>query len=134
MHLIFRCDSLLNSHRMDYKYTQFNKKTHELKFLSNSRKFDENIIKNTTLKLFQPPPHSRGIIARSCAYFMLLYPEYNEYFNFIIDKELIIKWNELTPINDYEYNKNINIYDIQKNINPFIENPDILHDFIYSIK
>ena len=65
---------------------------------------------------------------------MLTYPEYNEYFNYIIDKELLIEWNEINPINDYEYNKNKDIYNIQKNSNPFInEKNNLLNDFINSI-
>jgi endonuclease I len=135
LHILYLANAKLNSHRQAYKFNEI---------YSNYTLLDEygnkinNITglditklckKNTKNKVFEPPDISKGKIARSCAYFMLVYPEYSHYLPELIDVNILVKWNRNYKVDYKEIYKNemINVY--QKNINPFIKYPILVELF-----
>ncbi|MCF0118065.1 MAG: endonuclease, partial [Bacilli bacterium] len=41
-------------------------------------------------------------------------------------QRIMVKWNELDPVDEVELNRNENVKEIQGNGNPFIEHPDYM--------
>ena len=66
----------------------------------------------------------RGDSARIIFYMMVRYTEADSYsFTSIAESlELLLKWNELDPVDDLERARNEAVYKIQGNRNPFIDN------------
>ena len=95
----------------------FTKKTIENNDYSNlNNKF--NYLCNTQ-HIFIPIIYSRGIISRSIMYMLALYGNEN-YINYIIDYDIMLKWNIKYPPCDREIERNEKIFLLQGNKNPFI--------------
>ncbi len=45
--------------------------------------------------------------------------------NLVGNVSLFLKWHELDPVDDFEINRNDNIFEIQNNRNPFIDHPEL---------
>ena len=82
---------------------------------------------------FEPLDHSKGDIARIIMYVITRYSE--EYTTFvqnggnditgvIQDPSLLLKWNKLDPVDDYEMQRNNRTAELQGNRNPFIDHPE----------
>ncbi|MGM0608892.1 MAG: endonuclease I family protein [Candidatus Muiribacteriota bacterium] len=69
---------------------------------------------------FEPKDDHKGNVARSIFYFSVRYnlsvPHYEE--------EVLRKWHEQDPVDEEELMRNSEIEEIQRNRNPFIDNPD----------
>lgn len=148
LHIIYLSNSRLNSHRQSYKFDEINIESNKNYTKLNNTLLDDygnkiyNIMgvdstklckKNTKKKIFEPPDISKGKIARSCAYFMLVYPEYLHYLPKLIDINMLLKWNRNYIVDYKEIYKNEMIYMYQYNINPFIKYP-ILVELFFSNK
>lgn len=72
------------------------------------------------------PKNGKGTVARAMFYFLVRYPE-------VIKKSLLkkvnfpvlLKWNRDFPVTIYEKHRNLAIYEIQGNRNPFIDFPNL---------
>lgn len=139
LHNIFVCDALINQHRSNYRfadYDYYQDQTNKLVFLDSSGNemvpFEENIenlcAKDTRKLIFIPPALSRGIISRSLAYNCLRYDLKPE--KVIIDIDLIRKWNRQFPPRQTEKIRNFWIHHFQGNRNIFIDHPELI-DLIF---
>jgi endonuclease I len=150
LHIIYLSNSRLNSHRQSYKFDEINielnknytelNKNYTLLDEYGNKIYDITCLdskkickKNNKNKVFEPPDISKGKIARSCAYFMLVYPEYLHYLPKLIDIDVLLKWNRNYMVDYKEIYKNEMIYMYQYNINPFIKYP-ILVELFFSNK
>lgn len=73
-------------------------------------------------EVYEPVASHRGNVARALFYFSLRY-------KIAIDptqEAILRKWNQSDPVDDVERNRNNNIFNIQKNRNPFIDFPDLV--------
>jgi len=107
MHNIFLTDAKTNIYRSNYPFSD--KIEYQDLQLTNFYKF------------YYPCDFSKGQIARSIAYMKIIYPKIN--LEKVIDYELMIKWNLKFEPNELEIKRNKIIYDLQGNVNPFIEDP-----------
>jgi endonuclease I len=72
---------------------------------------------------------SKGIVARACAYMYIMYPKVYDLRNQILDIELLKKWNNLHHPTQYEKERNLLVYDWQRNKNEFTDNPELIYKF-----
>jgi len=146
MHLIFPTVSLVNSHRSDYKFG-------DLRNVSDSTgismfvhyetgtlaPWDDSLgysvlAKSNRLRTFYPVHCStKGIIARSCAYFFATYGRNIGSKNTLIDFELMRLWSAEFPASDQERLRNDRIFHVSKRSNQFVESPEALQGFLDSV-
>lgn len=135
LHNIFVCDSLLNQHRSNYRfgdYDSYHNKLNQLTFLDSSGNeiecpqdnLDLVCAKDNQKLVFIPTAASRGIISRAIAYMCFRYNLKLE--KAVIDKQLILKWNQQFPPRDSEKIRNFWVHYFQGNRNIFIDHPEIL--------
>ena len=140
MHNLYLCNSKINNMRQNFKYINPDTLIYDNdKILDNKGNpveknnlkkelFQKNgylMITNYKNKTFIPAEYSRGKIARSLAYFGVKYNYINELSN-IIDYKTLIEWNINDPVDNEEYLKNVICYRHQKNLNPFIIDPEMM--------
>lgn len=137
IHNLYLCNSKLNSQRSNFKYvthedyvdkvgdnyvdTKGNKVEGKDMFLKQGY----IMIINKRNRKFVPTLHSRGMISRSLAYFVIKYDVVDQ-LKEVIDINTLIEWNLKDPPTNEEYFKNIISYKYQKNYNPFIIDPDLM--------
>lgn len=75
---------------------------------------------------FEPLPEAKGDVARIIFYLMTRYSQSDSYqFKTVAQsKELLFKWASEDPVDELERTRNEEVYKIQGNRNPFIDNPD----------
>ena len=159
MHNIYLTESLLNSNRSNYKFSdeslesmddiylldydyflQYNRilkyynsfeNNNNKNYNNNNNKNYKNYknYKNNKKKIFIPNFYSRGLIARSIAYMDFTYKNVN--LNNVIEKELLIKWNFEHPPTLIEKKQNEIIKNYQGNNNIFITNYKLI-DYFYN--
>jgi endonuclease I len=134
LHILYLCNSKLNSHRQSYKFNEIND-NYTLLDNNGEKIIEKDIIckkhdyckKDTRKKIFEPPNRSKGKIARACAYFYIVYPEYSKYLPKLIDRNIMAKWNTKYSVDFKEIYKNELIYFYQNNRNPFIKYPILMN-------
>lgn len=79
-----------------------------------------------TKDYFEPLDQVKGDVARIIFYLMVRYEEADNYtFSTIAQsKEMLLRWNEQDPVDDFERYRNEQGYLIQGNRNPFIDHPE----------
>ena len=79
-----------------------------------------------TKDYFEPLDNVKGDIARIIFYLMVRYEEADRYtFNTVAQsKEMLLKWNEQDPVDDFEKYRNEQGFIIQGNRTPFIDHPE----------
>jgi endonuclease I len=144
LHILYLSNAKLNSHRQSYKFNEIkdnytllddegekiNKQITDINNYNYIQKF--NLLNNyckkdTKKKLFEPPDRSKGKIARACAYFYIIYPEYSKYLPKLIDKDIMTKWHNKYNVDFKEIYKNELSYFYQNNRNPFIKYPILMN-------
>lgn len=102
LHHIRPCDISVNSSRGNKKY-------------------------GTLRGMYEPTDDYKGDVARIIFYLLVRYEESDKYGVTAIAEsmELLLKWNELDPVDALEIARNEKIYDIQGNRNPFIDCSDL---------
>lgn len=82
---------------------------------------------------FEPLDEVKGDVARIILYLLVRYSEADSYSitNVIQSYDILLKWNESDPVDDFEKNRNEKSYEIQGNRNPFIDYPEFAN-MIYS--
>tara|TARA_B100001093_G_scaffold508316_1_gene570286 strand:+ start:1068 stop:1868 length:801 start_codon:yes stop_codon:yes gene_type:complete len=133
MHNIFLTNSKLNSYRSNYKFVDESeyliKKNNGYYFKNNEFIVYNNYTnyRNNSLKLFIPIHSSRGLIARSVAYMKYTYEDL--VLENVIDKNILIKWNNIYPPSEIEKKQNLLIKEIQGNENIFITNYELVNNY-----
>lgn len=141
LHNLYLCNSKINSRRQNFKYVDPNEYVSDTSYSNQylnlkgtpettlDGMFKNNgylMISNKKKNMFIPTDYSRGKISRSISYFAIKY-NYTEHISSIISFETLLMWNLKDPVDNEEYLKNIICYKHQKNINPFILNPDLMN-------
>lgn len=116
LHHLFACNPGCNSRRGNYPYHDFQDYVPEAGILD----IEEGCGKADDGKF--EPEYGKGIVARATLYFITRYPEK-------IDKDrvnldLLLEWHQQFPVSLYEKHRNLAIYDLQGNRNPFIDFPE----------
>ena len=137
MHNLYLCNFKLNTLRNNYRYVdhdayvenchdQMLDQMGELVSVKDMfRKTGYMMLINNKKRIFVPVVYSRGMVARSLAYFAVKYDLLDE-LNELIDINTLVEWNCAEPVNDVEYQKNIICYKHQNSHNPFILYPHML--------
>lgn len=75
---------------------------------------------------FEPADNRKGDTARIIFYLLTRYPDSDKYSITKVAQsmDLLLKWNDLDPVDQLEINRNNEVYKIQGNRNPFIDNSD----------
>jgi hypothetical protein len=138
LHILFSSNAKINSHRQAYKFDIIKDNYDTLdnegnKIPINHAKSARFCKKNSKKKVFEPPNLDKRIIARSCSYFYLVYPNYSHKLHQMINKEQLLEWNSRYLVNFRQIFWNEIIYHYQKNINPFVRYP-ILVEIMLSDK
>lgn len=89
---------------------------------------------------FEPLDHSKGDVARILLYLNVRYDDEiasqnKNILTVVKSMDLLLKWNELDPVDDYEMLRNNYVFSVQGNRNPFIDHPefvDMIYDKSYS--
>ena len=90
------------------------------KQLNNFRSISKFDTCNRRNKSFCPPyGESKGVVARVCAHMLYTYPTIDS--KLVIDKEVLLEWNERYPVTDIEKYRNEKIYYYQGTYNEFID-------------
>lgn len=92
----------------------------------NSSRGNKRFGSSTNNKFYEPRDEVKGDIARIIFYLMVRYQEADNYtFKTVAEsKELLLAWNIMDPVDEFEMNRNEIIYSIQGNRNPFVDNPE----------
>lgn len=114
MHNLFLCINKLNVIRDVKKFSQISN--------NNGKKYYGN---KYTDDIFEPIDKSKGLIARSCAYFFTVYPELFSDITKCIDIDILKNWGLIKP-DVTEHERNLFVYQIQHNINPYIIYPKLI--------
>ncbi|MFC0272561.1 endonuclease I family protein [Metabacillus herbersteinensis] len=119
LHHLFTCERDCNQRRSNYPYHDFEDYEPVISvsdILKHCGKYEESKFE---------PEYGKGIVARAMMYFLVRYPNRLQEPNAArIDLELLIKWHEDYPVSTYEKHRNLAIYELQGNRNPFIDYPD----------
>lgn len=124
LHHLFPTDSQLNAIRGNHPFGEVTKDLMDLK-CPESR---FGIGTSGSDEVFEPPQNHRGNVARALFYFSLRY-------DLPIDpqqEQVLRKWNQEDPVDEDEMKRNIEIYKVQGNRNPFVDFPELadrLNDF-----
>ena len=90
---------------------------------------DSEIVKNISKygckissknKKFEPDDESKGKVARACAYFFTRYSWMLQKMSEVIDISTMVEWHEKYPPNEAEKKREAEIFKVQKNHNPYI--------------
>lgn len=112
LHNILLIPCTLNSHRQDYAFGVRTSHRSWVQILNH------DAWKNTKSRMYQPPPHHRGPIARKIKYFMSVYPQL--YTRPIIDAQLLHEWDLCHAVTDEERFIDSVVAQVQGNHNPWV--------------
>ncbi len=131
LHHLFSSNSLINSIRKSYVFSDLNKNNLNTIYIHQNGKITDEfnfyckIDKNR--QIFEPPEHSKDIIVRSLTYLLFRYPDLtNQEFSNKISSKVYLNWYYKNKIEFEELMKNELINCIQKNKNPFITYPILI--------
>lgn len=116
LHHLFACEPTCNSSRGNSPYYDFRDYTPE-NLPSGIR---EGCGKSEDEKF--EPEYGKGIVARATLYFLIRYPDEIDGSN--ADQKLLLEWHEQFPVSTYEKHRNLAIYELQGNRNPYIDFPE----------
>lgn len=132
LHLLYLSNAKINSHRNNFSFGIINDNLPSTVFITEigeKTEFPSHCKKNKKLRLFEPPQESKGVIARTVAYYTWNYNV--DVGNQVLHYKLLKKWNRENPVNQQEIEKNNKILKVQGNKNLFIDYP-YLTSFLFS--
>ena len=128
LHLLLLCHPRLNSHRQHFKFDMIHDtESSNIGLTKHGYECpieDAFIVKNNKTQRFQPPPDSRGTIARIVGYYYFTYAINED--KQLLELEQMKEWHRDYPVSDQEKERNIAIHKIQRNKNIFISCPFFL--------
>lgn len=94
--------------------------------------------------VFEPDDEYKGDFARTYFYMATCYQDYTWRYTYMVSNsswltlnqwsiDLLLKWSRMDPVSDKEVARNEEVYKIQNNRNPFIDNPS-LAEYIWGNK
>lgn len=132
LHLMYLCDAKINSHRNNFSFSILKNDSPSTVFLTElgqKTEFPSHCKKDKKLRLFEPPEKSKGVIARTVAYYTWNYNV--DIGNQVLHYKLLKRWNKENPVNKQEIEKNSKIFKVQGNKNLFIDYP-YLTSFLFT--
>lgn len=123
LHHLFACDPSCNSRRGNSPYADFPDYVPESYILG----IQEGCGKSDEGKF--EPEYGKGIVARATFYFMTRYIGIMD--NNLVNLEVLLEWHQKFPVSLYEKHRNLAIYDLQGNRNPYIDFPESAEKWIY---
>lgn len=122
LHHLFACEPTCNCLRGNHPYYDFPDYVPESRPLGikdGCGKADEGKFE---------PEYGKGIAARATMYFLTRYQEIIN--NDFVNLELLLKWHHQFPVSRYEKHRNLAIFELQGNRNPFIDFPEMAEKLI----
>lgn len=131
LHHLYLCGRISNGIRENYKYKEIEDDNKTKWIIDDIHKAEQKPTNSDEYSAyeknaFEPKKSSRGNVARSCAYFFTMYPEYINTMENVIDISIMKKWNEIDPVDDIDNKRNYSVYLIQKNLNPYVLCPEFV--------
>lgn len=120
LHHLFTCESRCNSFRGNSPYFDFPEEPDEV-FRDACGRSEEDRSK------FEPVA-GKGVVARSTLYFLVRYPGIigDEMRELQAERlEILLRWHEEFPVDEYERHRNAAIFAIQGNRNPLLDFPEL---------
>ncbi len=117
LHHLFSCEPACNSRRGNNPYDDFPDYVPEnltLGIKQGCGKTDEGKFE---------PEYGKGMVARATFYFLTRYQGVLN--NDLVNIQVLLKWHKLFPVSLYEKHRNLAIFELQGNRNPFIDFPEI---------
>lgn len=131
LHTIFPTDGWVNGQRSNLPYGEVNNATYTS---SNGSKKGQNTTQGYQGTVFEPIDEYKGDLARTYFYVSVRYYsedsgwDSNDMVNKSVLKEWALRmmkeWHENDPVSQKEIDRNNEVYDLQGNRNPFIDNPE----------
>ncbi|MFB6467209.1 endonuclease I family protein [Cytobacillus sp. Hz8] len=122
LHHLFACDPACNSRRGNNPYDDFPDyvpKSHALGLKEGCGMADEGKFE---------PEYGKGIVARATFYFLTRYPGIIS--NNLVNLQVLMDWHKQFPVSLYEKHRNLAIFELQGNRNPFIDFPEMAEQWI----
>jgi len=116
LHHLFACNPGCNSRRGNSPYDDFPDYVPEALILD----IEEGCGKADEGKF--EPEYGKGIVARATLYFIMRYPGIID--DKLVNLKVLLDWHQKFPVSLYEKHRNLAIYDLQGNRNPFIDFPE----------
>ncbi|MFD1773870.1 endonuclease I family protein [Paenibacillus rhizophilus] len=117
LHHLFACEPGCNSRRGNHPYYDFLDYTPEAgvqSVIAGCGKQEDGRFE---------PEYGKGIVARATLYFLLRYPGVIDSSH--VDSKLLLEWHYRFPVTLYEQHRNLAVFELQGNRNPFIDFPEI---------
>ncbi|AYN02461.1 endonuclease [Chryseobacterium sp. 3008163] len=145
LHFVIPTDARINNLRSNYPYGIGNSTVHHT--FSNTSRIANSAIPNYvyTNRVYEPINEFKGDIARMLLYFGVRYEDKLPSFNYstninpAVDRSaldgtaerafdpayitMLLQWHQQDPVSQREIDRNNAVYNIQKNRNPFVDNP-----------
>jgi endonuclease I len=119
LHHLYPSDSVANSTRGNYKFTQFPGKAPGLRRCPSSKK---GKISGIGEDGFEPPENHKGNVARALFYFAVRYD-----LKIAQHEEMFLKqWNIIDPVDEEELKRNDMVEKLQGNRNPFVDDSQLV--------
>ncbi len=117
LHHLFPTDSFINSVRGSHPFGEVTQDKRILKCPESRFGFGTS----GSREVFEPPAPHRGNVARAMFYFSIRYDlEIDD-----LEEAVLRKWHQDDPVDQVESDRNDQIFEIQKNRNPFIDFPEL---------
>ncbi|MEL7658696.1 MAG: endonuclease, partial [Bacillota bacterium] len=117
LHHLFACEPTCNSRRGNHPYYDFPDYVPE-NHLSGIK---EGCGKADAGKF--EPEYGKGIVSRATLYFLTRYQGMIN--NDFVNLAILLKWHDEFPVSLYEKHRNLAIFELQGNRNPFIDFPEM---------
>lgn len=122
LHHLFSCEPACNSRRGNDPYYDFPDYVPEsltLGIKESCGKADEGKFE---------PEYGKGIVARATFYFLTRYQGILN--NDFVNLQVLLEWHKKFPVSLYEKHRNLAIFELQGNRNPFIDFPEMAEKWI----
>jgi endonuclease I len=119
LHHLYPSDSVANSTRGNFKFTQFPGSEPGLRSCPSSKR---GRISGMGEQGFEPPENHKGNVARALFYFAVRYDMKIEQH----EEMFLRQWNIVDPVDSAEIERNDKIQELQGNRNPFVDDPQLV--------
>lgn len=124
LHILYPSDSSVNSTRSSYKFGEVIDDMQSEKIGCSKAQIGKARLEGKISRslFFEPPPVSKGNVARAMFYYSFRYDEPIEYY----EETFLKSWHEQDPPDEMEKRRNDIIEEVQGNRNPFIDHPELV--------
>lgn len=132
LHHLFPADINVNSGRSNFP---FGKVASVMKLFPDMAGLKQDPKLGADLKgrtVFEPPDRKKGDIARALLYFFTCYKRPltlngpSSFANFDVERDVLMAWHKLDPVDDGERIRNDAVHQAQGNRNPYIDRPEFV--------